>query len=84
MVDNASNYIPFNVTGWDFVYARSAAEYVVANYSAKPETRQSARNRQLRTVPPFDYDIETDPVNFFWNSHAIGLLVWRVDWKAFL
>lgn len=83
-LEYAAKHIPFTVTGWDFVYARSGAEYVVASYGAKRETRQSPRDHQLENALLFDYDIETDPVASLQNSRAVGLLVWKVDGKVLL
>lgn len=80
----AAGHIPFTVTGWDFVYPRSGAEYVVASYGAKPEARQSARDHQFQNALLFDYDLETDPVDSLRNSRAVGVLVWKVDGKAVL
>jgi hypothetical protein len=76
--------IPFYVTGWHFVYARSGAEYAVLSYdSEKPASEASAD--EARQVESFlDYDLETDPAMSLRNSSSMGYVVWKVNGTSFV
>ncbi len=76
--------IPFAVTGWHFVYARSGAEYAVLEYAARAEAAKSPDDELGSLLLQFDDDLETDPVSSLCNSSAIGSIVWKVDGRSFV
>jgi hypothetical protein len=85
-IGNALSYaakrIPFVVSGWHFVYARSGSEYVVLEYNNKSVNRSI--DDELEQLSFFDYDLETDPLFSLQNSFASDYVVWKVSEAAFI
>jgi hypothetical protein len=72
----ASQQIPFAITGWNFVYARSGAEYVVLEFGSKGPDRRSAEDKALSLAMFFDDD--RDDV----LSVPDGFAAWKVVGKT--
>jgi hypothetical protein len=74
--------IPFVVTGWHFVYARSGSEYVVLEYNNRSVNRSV--DDELEALSFFDYDLETAPLFSLQNSFAVDYVVWKVSGASFI
>jgi hypothetical protein len=72
----ASQKIAFAITGWDFVYARSGAEYVVLEFGSPSQKRRSMEDRASALSMSFDDD--RDGI----RSVPEGYVVWKVVGKA--
>jgi hypothetical protein len=83
VLNYASEHIPFAVLGWNFVYARSGAEYVVMEYGGSASEKPTPDEALFR-MSFFDYDLETDPVFSLQNTRAVDLLVWKVSGNSLL
>lgn len=76
--------IPFYVTSWHFVYARSGAKYVVLSYDSQSLTGKASADGARQVEGFLDYDLETDPVMSLRNSKAMGYVVWKVEGTNFV
>jgi hypothetical protein len=83
-LDYVPRHIPFVVTGWHFVYARSGEEYAVLRYGTQAEAAKSPDAELRLLLLQFDDDLETDPAGSLCNSRAMGSVVWKVDGRSFV
>ena len=84
VLEQVSARIPFVVTGWHFVYARSGAEYAVLSYDHEKPTGETPAETARQVEDFMDYDLDPRPVMSLQNSRALGYLVWKVEGQKFL